>query len=220
MSIPTYSTFGLGTFPSYPDAQVALIQLQDAAFSIRQLSFLAHSSALYSDWLSASANGRHSPTPSAKVMPSGRALYAGLEGLVTHPEEIVLATKGRIVAGGPLGAVLLSSSAFGGVVRDALQVFQLPEGAARMYCDRLNQGDFLVGVECAKRDIHRAEAILQNCRIKHWQIYDLTAVGTQQAATSAEPRIKSRNLYSRTDSAAIAPDTSQCCFARPGLAKV
>jgi len=195
----TYSMFGLGTFPSYPDAQVALMKLQDSGFLTCQLSFLANSIALYNDWLSTSPSSRHIASQSSFGNPLANNLISGLKGIVNHPDEIMLSGQERVVTGGRLGSLLLSKKSSSHAVVAALKTLKLPEETAQIYRDRLHRGDFLVGVECSKRDIVRAEEILQDCRIRHWRTSDLTKAVPQNAASVPDERGEDWHFYAIPD---------------------
>jgi hypothetical protein len=65
-----------------------------------------------------------------------------------------------------------ASAAAGGLI-GALRGWFLPEEAAKLYNDRVFQGDYLVTIESTEDNIHQAEPILKRFGIQEWRIFEI-----------------------------------------------
>ena len=76
---------------------------------------------------------------------------------VDHPSQFTLSPDDYVVAGDRLGSVLSSSKAFGGSILQALPALGMSEEDAKLYCDRIQRGDYLVGIESSSSNFLEAE---------------------------------------------------------------
>jgi hypothetical protein len=77
-------------------------------------------------------------------------------------------------------------AAAGGLM-GALVGLGIPEERARVYNDRITQGDYLVIVDGTEADLHQAEAILGDRGIQDWGIYDIPE--RDQSSTRVSDRV-------------------------------
>jgi hypothetical protein len=95
--------------------------------------------------------------------------------------SLALPGLGVVLAAGSLGVALATSiagvavgaAATNNVVK-ALGDIGIPEERARIYSDRLHQGNYMVIVEGADDEIQQAETILRRRNIEYWGIYSVS----------------------------------------------
>jgi hypothetical protein len=92
--------------------------------------------------------------------------------------SLALPGIGPVLAVGSLGAALAAVAAGTGVSSlainhpiAALSQLGIPEAEARVYSDRLLQGDYLVMVEGNPDEVRSAEQVLSHQGIQDWGIY-------------------------------------------------
>ncbi len=106
------------------------------------------------------------------AMVGGRT--GGLLAFVVGLGAILVPGIGLPLAAESLLTLLLgtgASSAAGGFV-GGMRGWFLPEEAARIYRDRLLQGNYLVIVKGSEAELDRAQLLLANWGIKEWHVYD------------------------------------------------
>jgi len=104
------------------------------------------------------------------------ARTAGLLTLVGGLGVLLIPGFGPAMAVESVLITLLGSgaSATAGGLIGALRGWFLPEEAARLYNDRVFQGNYLVTIEGTENDILLAEPVLQRWGIEEWRIVDST----------------------------------------------
>ena len=166
----------VGTFPTHQDAETALIQLRDAGFNMDRISAIARNSENQEKIADVTVK---SSTQRAKEGAEAGALIGGTTGgiigligslsILAIP-GVGIATEVAVL----LGNALLGSGigATGGSVVGALIGWGIPEEQAIYYDELLSQGYYVVLVEGTEAEINGAEAILLNCKIQNWNIYN------------------------------------------------
>ncbi|HEY9675902.1 MAG TPA: hypothetical protein V6D11_30955 [Waterburya sp.] len=170
-----------GVFSSRQEAENTLNELKASGFSMDKVSIIARdvdqnaelSGVQISDHIGSKDVG--AGTGVVGEVATTSALGSVLVGL----SSLAIPGVGLVIAAGSVGAALLATvastgleaAAIGGVVR-ALTDLGIPEEQARVYSDRLYQGNYLVIVEGTDDEISRAEAIISKRGIQDWAIYD------------------------------------------------
>lgn len=182
MTFPEYSVLGLGAFSSYLDAALALEQLQHEGFSKNQLSFIVRLSDRDDD-LTAPLLGhgyvRSMPSASNPIENNG---LTRLMNSTSPVSTYSLPGVGQVMAGGELG-VFFSDSSGGETQKPLLQFLNsltIPELSARLYKDRIQQGDCLVIVGGSRNHLTAAENILSHYQIQDWQLVTVNHPGATQ----------------------------------------
>lgn len=171
----------VGVFASRKAAEQALNQLKDSDFPMAKVSIIAkdvdQGEQVANTQVTSRVGDENVNTATGVV---GDTLTAATWGSVlVGLTSLALPGLGAVLAAGSIGVALASS--VGGVavgaaathnVVKALADLGIPEERARVYSDRLHQGNFMVIVEGTDEDIHRAEAVLRERNIEYWGIYD------------------------------------------------
>lgn len=167
----------VGTFPTRQDAEVALIELRDSGFNMKQISAIAQNPP--DEKQLADVEVKSSSTRAKDGAETGAIMGAttgGMLGLIGSLSVLAipgvgLATEVAIL----LGNALLGSGfgAAGGSLVGALIGWGIPEEQAKYYDELLSQGDYVVLVEGTEAEIKGAEAILLNRKICNWNTYNI-----------------------------------------------
>ncbi|MBW4647394.1 MAG: hypothetical protein KME06_01640 [Kastovskya adunca ATA6-11-RM4] len=171
---------GIGVFSRRQDAEYAMRELQEAGFPMDRVSVIAkdldHKDFEGTDLNKKSGNEAGEGAAIGSV--TGTALGM-LGGLLAGLGSLVIPGVGPVVAAGSIGTTLATTLAGGGIgavsggLVGALAGMGVPGHRAKVYSDRLSQGDYLVIIEGRSDEIMRAEAMLLNNRgIEEWGIYD------------------------------------------------
>ena len=175
-----------GVFSSGQEAEQALTELKASGFPMEKVSIIGkHVDAKQADQYDQLGGAQISDRVGNKNLGSATAVVADtLAGsfwgtVLVGLGSLALPGIGPVIAAGSLGLGLVSSIAgFGigavnasGLVR-ALADLGIPEEQARVYSDRLQQGDYFVIVDGTDEEIHRAEALFTNRGIQNWGIYN------------------------------------------------
>lgn len=185
-----------GTFSNHQQAKLALHELRDSGFNMDQISIIANHVDRNSDMAGAkqsehisdldnkSGEGSITGAFSGGAVGGFTGLLVGL-GLVAIPAigPIMLAgatatTLATTLSGGAIGA------AAGGLI-GALVGLGIPNDRARLYSDRIDQGDYLVMVDGSEQETLQAEAIFKRYGVHGWGIYDSDNVSSRTGAASA-----------------------------------
>ncbi|MBW4542414.1 MAG: signal transduction histidine kinase (STHK), LytS [Myxacorys chilensis ATA2-1-KO14] len=164
----------IGIFPSRQNAEQALIELKDKSFPMHKISVITKSS----DQNDLNNRGvQQPPITRAEGAKAGALLGSTGVGLLTLAVGLsVLLIPGvgpALAVEGLLTTVLGSgAAAIVGGLYGALQGWLVPEEQARIYNDRLNQGDYLVVIEAVEDEIQLAEPILNRWGTRAWRVYD------------------------------------------------
>lgn len=65
-----------------------------------------------------------------------------------------------------------ASATAGGLI-GTLRGWFLPKEAAKLYNDRVLQGEYLVTIEGTQEDISRTEPVLKRWGIQEWRVFDI-----------------------------------------------
>lgn len=174
----------IGVFPQRRDAEVALTELRDAGFPMRQVSVIgkdAHHNNIAG--VSASTDVRNvgqgnKADEGAKAGAATGGALGGLGGLLVGLGALAIPGVGPVIAGGAVATALATALAGGAIgaaaggLTGALVGLGIPENRAKVYNDRIHKGDYLVIVDGTEDEVHRAEAILKRHRIEEFNIFD------------------------------------------------
>lgn len=188
-----YDKRAVGVFSSRHEAERALNELRDAGFSMDRVSIVAKD-ADRGDQIAGTdihnrAHGNKADEGAATGAATGGALGA-LTGLLVGLGAIAIPGIGPVMLAGATATALattLSGGAIGAVAGGligALIGLGIPEDRARIYSDRVSQGDYLVMVEGSEADIHRAESVLRRGGIQEWGVYDIPSASRSSADIS------------------------------------
>ena len=177
MNNPIQQRRAVGTFPTYQDAEAALIELRNAGFNMDRVSAIAQNpegnETLADVEVTSSSARAKDGAETGAIMGATTGGMLGLIGSLS-----ILAIPGVGVATEVavlLGNTLLGSGigAAGGSLVGALIGWGIPEEQAQYYNELLSQGSYIVLVEGTEAEISGAEAILLNRRISNWNIYNV-----------------------------------------------
>lgn len=174
----------IGIFSDHTEAEAALYELRNSGFSMDKVSVVGQdidrnsniAGAEGSDRLS--VGGENKADEGAKTGAAAGGAVGSLTGLLVGLGMVAIPGVGPVMLAGAWATALATTltgvaigAATGGVV-GGLVGLGIPEGRAKAYSDRIDQGDFLVMVEGSEDDILRAQTILSHRGINDWGIYD------------------------------------------------
>lgn len=184
----------VGVFSSRRETEFALNELRTAGFDMDKVSVVAKD-ANRSDEIAgvdmSDHTGNKADEGAATGAVTGGAL-GGLTGLLVGLGALAIPGIGPVLLAGATATTIATTlaggaigAAAGGLV-GALVGLGIPEERARVYNQRLSQGDYLLFVEGTDDEILRAETLLSNRGIQEWGIYDAPSVDTARtdAATT------------------------------------
>ncbi|MBE8986371.1 general stress protein [Nostoc sp. LEGE 12450] len=166
----------IGIFRDRQIALQALDELRSSGFPMHEISVITKTPKL-NEQLDSSDTSESTITPAEGARAGGLAgaRVGGLLTLVAGLGILLIPGFGpALAAESVLGTLLGSgaSAAAGGLI-GALRGWFLPEEAAKLYNDRVFQGDYLVTIESTEDNIHQAEPILKRFGIQEWRIFDI-----------------------------------------------
>lgn len=177
-----YDKRAVGVFSSRHEAERALNELRDAGFSMDRVSIVAkdvdRGDQIAGTEIHDRAHGTKADEGAATGAATGGALGA-LTGLLVGLGAIAIPGVGPVMLAGATATALattLSGGAIGAVAGGligALIGLGIPEDRAKVYSDRVSQGDYLVMVEGSDADINHAESVLRRGGIQEWGVYDI-----------------------------------------------
>ncbi|EAZ89338.1 hypothetical protein [Crocosphaera chwakensis] len=188
MNFSEYSALGLGVFSSYIDAAKALEQLQHEGFSKDQLSFIAKLSDNY-DHLTAPLSGDRYvtslPSASNPIEDSG---LTRLMNSVSPVSSYSVPRIGYVMAGGRLSELFYDSSRSETQepLLEFLSSLTIPELSARLYKDRIRQGDCLILVGASKNHLTAAENVLAHYQVQDWKMVTVNQPDTTHASSQRQ----------------------------------
>ena len=175
-----------GTFSSHQEAESALGELRNSGFNMDQISIIGNNINDKSDMAGAQQgehlndlNDRDNKVGegAATGAASGGAV-GGLTGLLVGLGLVAIPGVGPVMLAGA-AATALATTLTGGAIGAAagslvggLVGLGIPKERAKVYSDRVEQGDYLVMVDGSDQDIRQAEAIFQRYDIHEWGIYN------------------------------------------------
>jgi len=191
----------VGTFSSYEATETALHQLRDSGFSMERVSVVGHDINRHIEATGANTsnrladigklpNGNNAGEAAATGAITGTTL-GGLTGLLVGLGAVAIPGVGPVMLAGA-AATAIATAISGGVIGAAagslvggLIGLGIPEDRAKVYGDRISQGDYLVIVEGSEEDINQAKSILNNHSIDEWYVYDLPSKSVETATINS-----------------------------------
>lgn len=190
----------VGVFPRYRDVEAALTQLREAGFVMEHVSVIVKDAdsndKIAGVSTSKDARGTNKDArgnkadEGAKTGAATGGVLGGIGGLLVGLGALAIPGIGPIMTTGALGTALATTlaggaigAAAGGLV-GALIGLGIPEERAKVYNERVIQGDYLVMVEGTESEIRRAETILSNHGIQEWGIYDAPDITPERTTPS------------------------------------
>lgn len=172
-----------GTFSNHQQAESALGELRDSGFNMDQISIIGNNINHDSD-MAGAQQGEHlndldnrAGEGAAKGAASGGTV-GGITGLLVGLGLVAIPGVGPVMLAGA-AATALATTLTGGAIGAAtggllggLVGLGIPKDRAKVYSDRVEQGDYLVMVDGSDQEIRQAEAIFQRHSIHEWGIYD------------------------------------------------
>ncbi|PZU95786.1 MAG: signal transduction histidine kinase (STHK), LytS [Pseudanabaena sp.] len=189
-----------GTFASHQEAESALAELRDSGFNMGRISIIGNNVNRGSDMVGAQ-QGEHLNDldnrdrdnkvgeGAATGAASGGAV-GGLTGLLVGLGLVAISGVGPVMMAGALATTLattLSGGAIGaatGGLLGGLVGLGIPKDRAKIYSDRVEQGDYLVMVDGTDQEVRRAEEIFQRHGIREWGIYNSDNASTRTGDVS------------------------------------
>ncbi|NEU83822.1 hypothetical protein [Nostoc sp. UIC 10630] len=166
----------IGIFSNRKIALQALDELRSSGFPMHEISVITKTPKVNEQPDSSDTNeSTITPAEGARAGGLAGARVGGLLTLVAGLGILLIPGFGPALAAESVLATLLgsgASAAAGGLI-GALRGWFLPEEAAKLYNDRVFQGDYLVTIESTEHSIHQAEPILKRFGIQEWRIFDI-----------------------------------------------
>lgn len=170
-----------GVFSSRQEAEQALNELKASGFPMDNVSIIARDADQDEQLGGAQVSERignkdvSSGTGVVGEIATDSALGAVLVGL----GSLAIPGIGPVIAAGSVGAALIATVASTGIEAAAttglvrvITDLGVSEEQARIYSDRLHQGNYLAIVDGTEDEVRRAEGILSDRGIKDWSVYD------------------------------------------------
>lgn len=196
----------LGLFPTRHDAESALRKLQESGFAMDRVSIIARDSDKGDRIAGVDVNDRSREDRGNKAdegattgAVAGGAL-GGITGLLVGLGTLAIPGIGPIMLAGA-GATALATTLAGGAIGAAsgglvggLIGLGIPEERAKVYHDRVADGDYLLIVDGTEAEVARAEQILESYGIREWDVYDVPENNVATAQTTSD-RVVTRESY-------------------------
>ena len=171
---------GIGVFSTKQDAELALNELRDSGFPMDKVSVIAKDEGKESiQGTDLNKRPGHEVVKGAEVGSITGTVFGLLAGLLVGVSALTIPGLGSVVVAGTIVETLATTLAGAGVgaasggLIGALTGLGIPGNRAKVYSDRLTQGDYLIIVEGKSDEVMRAEMLLLNDRgIEEWAIYD------------------------------------------------
>ncbi len=190
----------VGVFSNRREAESALQELKASGFDMHHVSVITRDADHNQDIAGAevskqsgSKSGNKADKGAGVGAVSGGAL-GGLTGLLVGLGTLAIPGVGPVMLAGAAATALATTAAgtaigaASGGLLGGLVGLGIPEREARVYSDRVNQGDYLVIVDGSDEEIRRAEAILNRQNGLHdWATYDQPATATNQMSSATAP---------------------------------
>lgn len=181
---------GIGVFSKKQDVEFALNELRDSGFPMDKVSVIAKDEGDESiQGTDLNKKPGHEAVKGAEIGSVTGTVFGLLAGLLAGVSALTIPGIGTVVAAGTIVETLATTlagagigAASGGLI-GAFSGLGIPGDRAKVYSDRLAQGDYLIIVEGKSDEVMRAEMILLNDRgIEEWAIYDAHGHDTAQSA--------------------------------------
>jgi hypothetical protein len=197
-----YKQFAVGTFSSYQATELALRELKDNGFVMDRVSIVGRDINNYTEVTGANTSNRladiskdnlpMSENKAGETATDGAIAgmtLGGFTGLLVGLGAIAIPGVGPVMLAGA-AATALASTISGGVIgglagglAGGLVGLGIPSDRAKVYSDRLAEGDYLVIVEGSEDDLRLAESIFNQHGVHEWRTY---SVPDESAPTTTE----------------------------------
>lgn len=204
----------IGLFSHRHDTEAALSEIRGSGFRMDRVSVIAKdrgsSEQIAGTPVDAKIDRRTSnkADEGAKAGAATGAAVGGLGGLLVGLGTLAIPGIGPVILGGAAATALATAlgggaigAAAGGLV-GGLVGLGIPEDRAKVYRDRLNQGDDLVIIEGSEAEMRQVEPILKRHNIREWEIYDADDVKSSDNANTVDSIYQNRVSDERTGLAA------------------
>jgi hypothetical protein len=198
----------VGTFSNYEATENALHELKASGFVMDRVSVVGRdinnqtevtgvkTSNRLADVGELHAKDNEAEETAKKGAVTGGAV-GGLTGLLVGLGAIAIPGVGPVMLAGAAAtaiATTLSGGAIGaaaGGLVGGLIGLGIPEDRAKVYDERVSQGDYLVIIDGSDADITLAESIFRKRGIHEWYVYDLPGSSAQHVTETAinRPRV-------------------------------
>lgn len=160
----------IGLFSSFRRTEMALGDLRNAGFPMHKVSAVTKTSE------EARSDPAVTRSEGAATGAIANSTVGGLLSLAGGLGVLLIPGFGPVLAAESLFGVLMGSGATAAVggLYGALQGWLVPEEQAKVYSDRVNQGEYLVTIEATEAEIQMAQPILDRWGIENWQVYFIT----------------------------------------------
>ena len=185
-----------GTFSTHREAESALGELRNSGFNMDQISIVGNNVNDNSDMAGAQTGANlndldNKAEEGAKKGATSGGAVGGLTGLLVGLGLVAIPGVGPVMLAGAAATALATTltggaigAAAGGLV-GGLVGLGIPKDRAKVYSDRVDQGDYLVMVDGTDQEVRQAEEIFQRHGISEWGIYNSDNASTRTAAVSA-----------------------------------
>lgn len=183
----------VGVFPTSQQAEQALSELRDRGFAMDKVSVVAKDANRRDEIAGADVKDRvgNKADDGAKTGAVAGGALGGLTGLLVGLGALAIPGIGPIMLAGA-GATALATTLSGGAIGaaagglvGALAGLGIPEERAKVYHDRISQGDYLVIVEGTDAELGQAESIFSRRGIQEWSVYDAPDLASSTANPAA-----------------------------------
>lgn len=183
----------VGVFSTRREAELALEELRDSGFSMDKVSVIAQDGDRENDIANVEVEdrdrvGNKADEGAATGAVTGGVL-GGVTGLLVGLGALAIPGIGPIMLAG-VEATALATALAGGAIGAAagglvggLVGLGIPEERAKVYNDRVTQGDYLVIVDGTEAEITRAHQILHSHNIEEYGVYDVPDSNTAEVSS-------------------------------------
>lgn len=194
----------LGVFERFEDLKASVERLHDEGFQMNQVSAIAKDDRVKKEIPGSEITkeekevGNKAGEGAAAGALAGGTL-GGVTGLLVGLGALAIPGVGPILLAGAEATAIATTlaggaigAASGGLI-GALVGLGIPEERAKVYSDRVANGDYLLMVTGTQAEIEHAQAILENRNIQEWGIYDAGAMKTTDSAENATDAVAAKH---------------------------
>jgi len=170
----------VGVLPDLQAVEQALAELRSSGFDSQRISVVVKDTERQDQLSSADVSDPVANQAEAGAVTGTvtRSALGGLGGLLVGLGTLAIPGVGPVVAAGSVGTTLattLAGSGIGAIAGSLAGVFAgigIPEERAKVYSDRVSQGDYVVMMDGTDEEIHHAESVLNTQEVQEWGVYD------------------------------------------------
>lgn len=151
----TQLKYGVGILPNRQQLTEACRELHQQNFSLKNFAAIPATEGAMKGALAGGSTG------------GLLALIGGLSAILIPGVGLPLAIESLLTVAAGTGV----SSAVGGFM-GGIRGWFLPEEAARIYRDKILQGNYLIVVKGSQAELDRARLLLAKYQIREWRVYD------------------------------------------------